>query len=128
MPPGKTPADWLRASVPHMGRDLFAFKKWWLEEHWDDIPDFLLGASIWDLAMCCIVRLSHGIVTTRNNIERHIFPAEMPRGYIGHSFHTPFWNRSDNQDSPSEKHNKALFRDWASRNLPDLKFTENLNI
>ena len=127
-PTGATPEQWIQAGERHMGRDLFAFKKSWLVRKWDEIPDFILGASMWDLAMACIIRLDKDIISTRRNIVSHIFPAEIPLGYVGHVWHQSTWSKPQNTKSPSELHNKKLFHTWASKNLPELKFTDDLNI
>lgn len=128
IPANATPEEWAKASTGHMGRDLFAFKKSWLVAHWNEIPDFLLGASIFDLALACLIRLDKGIITTRRNIEHGIWPAEIPLGYVGHKTHQNVWSKPQNVKSPSELHNKRLFHEWASKNLPELKFTESLEI
>ncbi|MFA6240082.1 MAG: DUF5672 family protein [Candidatus Hydrogenedentales bacterium] len=107
----------------HVGRDLFAFKCRWLRERWKDIPDFILGASDFDLALACLVRLEFGIVSTRKNLEEAIHPCEIPRGYVAHVNHPSFWVRPDNIDSaPSQIHNRQLFREWARVALPSLHF------
>jgi hypothetical protein len=128
IPVNATTEDWVKAASPHMGCDLFAFKKSWLTQHWNEIPDFILGASIFDLAMACLIRLDKGIITTQRNIRHHIFPAELPLGYIGHVWHKSSWNLSKNARSPAEKWNKRLFQEWAVTRLPELKFDKFGNI
>jgi len=110
--------------MKHMGRDLFAATKKWLVGHWDEIPDFVIGCSDFDLMLACWVRLQYGIITNKKNIIEHIFPAEIPRGYIAHQNHQSHWSKPDYQNvAPGQKHNRLRFKEWASKNLPQLKFT-----
>lgn len=121
-----TPEQFVAAGDHHMGRDIFAFTVKWLDEHWSEIPDFLLGASDWDLCMAAMIRLHFGIETSRQNLEEHIFPAELAKGLVSHEFHAPAWNHPLNTNSaPSQKHNRKLFRAWANYKLPRLVFHAN---
>jgi hypothetical protein len=124
MPIGSRLEEYARRSEGHIGRDLFAFKKSWLAERWNDIPDFILGAQIWDLCMCAMIRLQFGIKTDRRNLITNYFPSELPRGYISHQYHKPRWSDPDIENvDPAEHWNKALFKAWAAKNLPELHFT-----
>lgn len=127
MPPLSKPASaFAKAGEMHIGRDLFAATKGWLVRHWEELPDFILGASDFDLALACMVRLEFGIITTRKNIETSMYPAEMTRGYIEHQYHPPKWFEPHNvNDAPSQKHNRRLFREYCRTRLPDLKFGHN---
>lgn len=120
-----TPEQYARLRGRHMGRDLFAFTKYWLKEHWNQIGDYILGASDFDLAMATLIRHTHGIETTRPNLEECIHPAELPRGYVCHEVHAAAWCQKGNEDeAPSQKHNRALFRKWARKHAPNMKFDE----
>lgn len=113
----------------HMGRDLFAFTKQWLCGHWQEIPDFILGASDFDLCLACMIRLQWGIRSDRINMEQTLWPAELNRGYISHRFHPPKWNHPMNRETaPSQIWNRKLFREWARQHLPELKFYHNNTI
>lgn len=121
--PNMTPQGIAQMSERHIGRDLFAFTKEWLVTHWDELGDPILGASDWDFMLACLIRLQFGIVSTRNNLEQPLPPAEIERGYVAHVFHRPEWMRSGNEaKAPSQQHNRAIFRRWAATRLPDLKF------
>lgn len=104
----------------HVGRDGFAFTKRWLLDNWDEIPDAILGASMWDVHLACLIRLHYGIRTTNSNIWEQILPSETPRGYTGHIAHQSAWLTNKNT-APSNILNGKLFLEWASKNLPDLK-------
>jgi len=109
----------------HLGRDLFAFTKRWLEFYWNGIGDFVLGCSEWDLCLSAMIRLHHGITTQRNNYAAVIFPAEIPRGYVCHQKHEAQWMHPDYVDrSPAQIHNRTLFREFGDKHLPRLKFLE----
>lgn len=128
MPPmNRPPSEFAQLGNPHMGRDLFAFTKRWLESHWQEMPDFILGASEFDLCMATMIRNHFGIRTSRQNLEAIIHPAELPRGYISHSFHSPFWNTPANVNTaPSQIWNRTRFRDWAAVHAPQLRFDQHL--
>jgi hypothetical protein len=107
----------------HIGRDAFAFHAGWLKSNWSHIPDAVLGASDWDLHLAAFIRRTNEIVTTGSNLGEVMFPAEAPTGYVGHVAHASKWNTHDVNKVPSNVHNRKLFKDWASRQAPDLKFT-----
>lgn len=116
-----TPHIWNRRSQGHTGRDLFAFTARWLRAHWDDIPDFFVGTSHWDYCLASLVRLEFGILSSRQNIEKHFFPAEMPHGYIGHVMHRAFWCNTRIKEV-AQTYNQQLFRDWCGRFPNEFKF------
>jgi hypothetical protein len=130
MPPPTRPAsEFTHGSRSHMGRDLFAFTKQWLQTHWDEIPDFILGCSEWDLCVAAIIRNHFGITTTRRNLEQVIHPAEIPLGYVSHVWHSPHWARAAYMNSsPGQLWNRKLFQDWAKDHAPHLRFDDNLCI
>lgn len=124
--PKQSPEIIAKTGKMHMGRDLFAFTGQWISERWNELPDYLLGASEFDLGLACMVRLAHGIQSTRQNLEEVMFPAELPKGYVAHVMHRSVWSKPQNINSaPSQKHNRACFKQWASIHLPDLKFHKN---
>lgn len=109
----------------HMGRDLFAFSKAWLEANWNDIPDFILGASDWDLCLAAMIRYKKGFDTTKENYLEVIPCCELPLGYVIHEWHQSVWSRPENVDSaPSQLHNRRLFRDWCHQRKLSLDFSE----
>jgi|GEM_PF-1105418 len=128
-PPSASPEEFSAMGEPHMGRDLFAFTAKWLRERWAVIPDFVLGASDWDLCIACIIRIHFGIQSTRKNLEECIHPAELPRGYVSHQYHPPYWNRASYCNfGPAQLHNRKAFFEWSRDNAPHLKFDKNLCI
>lgn len=124
-----SPEETAKRCEHHLGRDLFAFTKEWLLKHWDDLPDFILGASDFDLCIAAMIRLEHGIKTDRRNIAENFLPAELPMGYISHQAHKGAWTdpKIENFDA-SQVWNRKLWREWAAKHLPDLKFTEQNTI
>ena len=129
IPRSPTVDECCKLSESHMGRDLFAFTKAWLLDMWEEIPDFILGASDWDLCMALMIRLHHGKPVERESIEPTYFPAEIPRGYVSHQWHEAYWTRPDNEsEAQSQVHNRTLFFQWAKANVPSLKFNCNHTI
>lgn len=116
-----TPDDWVAQSQIHMGRDVFAAKASWLREYWGHLGDFILGAPIFDLHLAAIVRRSKHFVTTRQNLETVIPCCELPRGMVGHEAHHSVWSTLP-AHTPAHAHNSRLFREWASKWLPQLAF------
>ncbi len=107
----------------HMGRDLFAATRAWWMANLNEIPDFILGASEFDLCLAAIVRLHFGFITSRSNLELVMFPADLPRGYVSHQWHQSRWSDPKIVDSaPSQLHNRRLFQAWATKHAPELKF------
>lgn len=118
-----TPEDYVRISDSHPGRDLFAFTARWLRDHWEQIGDYCFGSSDWDWCMAAMLRLDYGIRTDRTNLEEHIFPAEIPLGYVCHQFHIPAWASKEHDGiAPSQIRNRKLFKEWATVHLPELQF------
>lgn len=132
--PDESPEAWTRGRSDHCGRDLFAFTKVWLKAHWDEIPDYILGASEWDIGMAMMIRAEKGIVTDWKNLYESIHPAELDPGYIGHIHHKPLWLARDNVASaPSQIHNRKALAEWMRRTgnilnfswIPELRFAKS---
>lgn len=113
----------------HPGRDLFAFTIDWLHEYWDQIPDFVIGAPVFDLGLVAMIRKFHGLpALTLKNLSEDMPPADMPVGFALHLSHDPEW-QVDNMDSvPSVRHNKKVFREWAKRHAPEIRFSPGGNL
>jgi len=113
-PPTGAASQWGKANVDknHNGRDLFAFRASWLREHWDDIPDFILGASEFDIWLTCFIRHKLGVAAPRSKLSTCFPGSEMERGWVGHIRHATQWNNPRRYDSaPAQKHNQKLYRD-----------------
>lgn len=107
----------------HIGRDLFAFEKRWLEDRWNEIPDSILGASDFDLHLACMIRVEKGNAPTRANIGEIVPPCELPLGYVIHAVHEPAWRQKHNVDkAPSQIWNRNLFAQWGRKHAPSLVF------
>jgi hypothetical protein len=104
-----------------LGRDLFAWKKSWLIEHWLEIPDFILGELEFDVVMAVIVRREAGIYTDKRNVAQVMNACELAKGYVLHQKHTRQWTSSEHKDSPAKLHNKRLAIQWyAQSGYPSL--------
>lgn len=111
----------------HPGRDLFAFTHLWLKAHLPEIPDYILGAPVFDLGLVALIRKEHGLACELRTMGRDMPPAEMAPGYALHESHSPAWE-VHNKDIPSTTHNRTLFREWASVHAPELRFNRDNNL
>jgi hypothetical protein len=100
----------------HMGRDLFAFTKGWLNNHFQSIPDFVLGCPCFDLALAAQIRKFHGIKSTMDNFVLDIWPAETPHRYALHENHPSSWAGEKEHIYKANLHNKKLANDYFRRN------------
>jgi hypothetical protein len=100
-----------------IGRDMFAFTSRQLEKWFDEIPDFILGASEFDYCLAQMIRRHHQTEWNHQNIGNVIFPSELEIGYICHTAHAAFWMNSNNINSaPSQIHNRTLYSKWKESN------------
>jgi hypothetical protein len=113
----------------HPGRDLFAFTIDWLEEHWDEIPDFVLGAPVFDLGLVALIRRFHKLPPlTLKTLSHDMPPADMPPGYALHQSHAPEWQVANMDSVPSVAHNKKVFREWNKKYHGGLAFSPGGNL
>lgn len=113
----------------HPGRDLFAFTIDFLEEHWDEIPDFVLGAPVFDLGLVALIRKFHKLpALTLKNLADDVSPADMTPGFALHQSHAPEWQVANMDSVPSVAHNKKVFRAWAKKHAPEVKFSPGGNL
>lgn len=77
---------------PHdSGRDLFAFTKGWLDEHWASIPDYVLGSSDWDSTLATLMRITKGIEVSSSTWIQRDERCELPTGLVFHEHHSADW-------------------------------------
>jgi hypothetical protein len=115
----------------HMGRDLFAFKAGWLMDHWDELPDYVIGAPAFDLGLVAMIRKYEGEdlpATTKKNMLLDFPPADMPSGFALHQSHASEWDVNNVDSVPSVRHNKRLFHEWAKKYAPEIKFSKGGNL
>lgn len=80
------------------GLDLFAFTRKWLKEHFDSLPDMVMGRTMWDLVYRDLVKKTGG--------------GEL-YGSIWHQRHKSFWTQMPT--TPGNDYNTAIAKDWASK-------------
>lgn len=96
--------------MPHAGRDIAVFRASWLRRNLPTIPDFILGASEWDLwAAAEANRLVGRRWAMRTSTIDQV--AEIPTGHVSHETHTAVWTTGQNS-FPSQLHNRRLFKAW----------------
>ncbi len=104
----------------HMGRDLFAFTKEWLEKNFDEIPDFLMGCPCFDLALAAQIRKYHGIKSTIDNFVTDFWPAETPHRLCLHEPHRSSWAGKFEHRLPGNLWNKKLANEYFAANKMDI--------
>lgn len=112
----------------HPGRDLFAFTVDWLHAHWDEFPDYVIGAPVFDLGVTAMIRKFHKLPFSLALMDKDMHPADMKSGFALHQSHDPEWQVSNIDSVPSVAHNKKLFRAWAKKYAPEIKFTQGGNL
>lgn len=114
---------WSRRFRRHPGRDGFAFTKAGLEDVLRTIPDFCVGAPLWDTWMAWYARSLAGPCDYRFATLINVNPkCETPYGALLHVAHPSYWSSREGRASPANRHNEGLFANWFSeRSLqPDL--------
>lgn len=101
-----------RRDDAHIGRDGFAFSKKWLNDNWDELGDYVLGAPVFDLAIASLIKYKLGIIPTLSNSTTDFHPADSDRRYLKHQNHTEGWS----DGSPAAIHNSAIFNNWLQAN------------
>ena len=114
----------------HDGRDLFAFTVGWLEKHWDEMPDYIIGVPVFDLGLVAMIRKHAGIQipTTMASMGQDYGPADMAPGYALHQSHASEWLVRNHHTLPATRRNKSLFVEWARKYAPEIKFTKEKNL
>lgn len=111
-----------KAEYTHIGRDMMGFKVSWLRKWWDEIPDYILGASDFDLGMAAFIRHKHGIPTSMANMGTDLTPADAPARLIAHEPHKGAWEHPDLTQLPSSRWNRKQFMSWAFKHQPTIRF------
>lgn len=105
----------------HMGRELFAFTRQWLEENLDSIPSFYVGCPFFDIVLAAIIRKQHGITSTIENIKEDLYPSDSEHRYALHEPHPSSWAGENEFKFPANLHNRKMAKEWCANNMPTLK-------
>jgi hypothetical protein len=113
------------------GRDLFAFRAWWLRKHLPQIPLLLLGSNEWDNLFLTLIRKECGtLVKGAWNLEMAVTltDCEMASGNVLHEVHAPFADKPENHNGPHNNWNRIQFAHWAKERCPvvNMPFLEPL--
>jgi hypothetical protein len=107
----------MRRNEPgHCGRDLVLFEHGWLQEHFHEIPDYIIGAPVFDLGLACMARYHKGIKSRMANMGMDFPPCDALERICLHEPHPQTWIN----DCPAGKHNGACFRNWLNTYAPDM--------
>lgn len=112
-----SPSQFVKPACADYGRDLFAFTRQWLDNHWSQLPDMFVGEWEWDLILSYMIRRSLG-VPLRSTEDLNIRSrAELPLGYVLHERHgVPAWRGRDRQTAPAKWWNRAIAKAWFEDN------------
>lgn len=111
--------NYRRLGAKHCGRDLFAAKASWVKKHLQEIPDFVAGASEWDLVLAALARKLACLESDINGITFNCGLTELPVGLLWHQSHEKTWNHEENVNTaPSQVHNRMLAEEWFRFNTP----------
>lgn len=99
--------------IPSLGRDVFAFSVEWLKKHWDNIPDYLVGATDWDYYLAAYMRHALNLPVTQEDIQVVNPKIELETGYFRHKKHDSEWARPENiKTADYQVYNIGLTRKW----------------
>lgn len=102
-----------KLGLPDFGRDLFAFRRWWLQKNWDLIPDMFLGEWEWDLILALLIRRGNGVPLKEKQELHYGHPrSELPLGYVLHEVHDRKWMSKEALKWPAKWHNQRLAKEW----------------
>lgn len=96
-PPLSVHRDFFHEEPHDWGRDLFVFRREWLIDHLDDIPDYVTGSTDWDSTLATIIRLSKGIPVTKATWVKRDERCELPAGFVYHESHQAVWSTAVNR-------------------------------
>lgn len=88
------------------GRDAFAFKRSWLQEHLDEIPDYVLAHTDWDSTLAMLIRITNGCVPTAEDYCKEHPSSEIDSRFIGHLEHDAYWVQTP--ETVGNKYNRKL--------------------
>lgn len=98
------------------GRDMFAFKRLWLGQHFDEIPDFLIGMGGWDYALSMWFRVLSGRSPESCDPSQCMPDIEMEYGFVWHERHEAAWYvDTDTAYVEAANHNRTCLREFFDR-------------
>jgi len=98
------------------GRDMFAFKRLWLAQHFDEIPDFLIGMGGWDYALSMWFRVLSGRSPESCDPSQCMPDIEMEYGFVWHERHEAAWyTETETAYAEAANHNRACLRAFFER-------------
>jgi len=102
------PTTGVRCGYRTCGRDVWAFKRLWLVQHFDEIPDFLIGVGGWDYALCMWLRIMSGRTPECCDPAQGVVDIEMEYGFVWHERHEAAWYvETDTSYAEAASHNRA---------------------
>lgn len=106
----------VRCGYRTFGRDMFAFKRGWLADHLDEIPDFLLGVGGWDYALAMWFRILSGRTAESCDPSVLMPDIEMGYGFVWHERHDSDWyTKTDQEYLKPAGHNRQCLAEFMTR-------------
>jgi hypothetical protein len=109
----------------HCGRDLFAFRAWWLRKILPEIPDMLVGSNEWDNMLLNVIRREAGTVLTGQwcwEYSYTVTDTEVASPNLLHEEHEPYADKAENKQGPHNNWNHIKLVDWHRKYMPLVLF------
>lgn len=109
----------------HPGRDIFAFRAWWLRRQLTLIPDMLLGTAEWDNLLVNLIRKEAGVLVSGIwdlKSSRTVTDVEIASGNVLHEVHEAYHVKTA-LSGPHNVKNILELADWARIYCPSVEFT-----
>lgn len=104
----------------HVGRDAILFSHDWLKANWNEIPDYVIGAPVFDLGLAAMARMHKGIKSRMNSMGMDFLPCDSAERLCIHEPHSQSWDN----DSPAAKWNGARFSEWLKLYAPAMGWVQ----
>lgn len=99
----KFPFGCSRRDEDHVGREIFWFRKDWLEKNIDEMPYVYIARAKFDLVIARWLRQKMGIETTEENLSLDFAPLEVPPGLVSHESHRSSWTDKVDEETISNE-------------------------
>ena len=109
----------------HAGRDLFAFRAWWLRKLLAEMPLMFIGRNDWDNLALNIIRRETGTLIPGGWGHTQSFPVadcEIASPNVMHEDHLPWADNPEKTKLTSNQWNWANIGTWQRKYLPTLTF------
>jgi len=112
----------------HCGRDLFAFRAWWLREHMPEVSPMFLASNDWDNLWVNLIRRECGTLVHEKGqwsweTSYTLTDCEMASPNILHERHESFADKpATHYDNSGNLWNWVYLIEWQKKHLPHIRF------